>query len=280
MNRRAAVSAFLALAVLAGCVPGVGSPAPAALRYEAAGPEQLLYSLGDTAQFTVESGPLGPMRVTTSHTGTAELRFQNTPEGIGVTVRFPTLTSRFETAVQGAEEADEDDINGAFEVRLGPRGAVSVVDTPWLSPTLSRIAGPEALVRPFFIRLPDRPVVPGDRWVDTVTTSERSDGTATVATSRITTRLVGDTTISGVSLLVLRTRTENEIETTGTSGRVEIVQRVTGATTGRALWDPARSRLVLREEEGRLSGTLRMVGVDREPLDVSARVQRRVELRD
>ena len=264
---------------LGGCVPGLGFPAPVALQYGAPAVDTAVYSFADTARLTVDAGPMGPMRVTTSNTGTTRLHFDPLTVGLGVTLTFPRLTSTYETAAGGTDRGTQDDLVGAIRLRVGPSGDIVVADTPRFLPPLDRITGPESLVRPLFIRLPNRPVQVGDQWVDTVTTRETVDGTSTRATSRITTTLVGDTVVDEVELLVLRTEAENRIETTDTSGAVRLVQRVEGRTSGRAHWDPERRLLVLREEEGRLAGTLQLVGVDRDPLPVTATVRRYVELR-
>ena len=264
---------------LGGCVPGLGVPAPVALQYGVPAVDTAVYLFADTARFTVDAGPMGPMLVTTSNTGTARLGFDPLPAGLGVAVTFPRLTSTYETAAGGTDRGTQDDLLGAIRLRIGPSGDIVVAGTPRFLPPLARIAGPESLVRPLFIRLPNRPVQAGDHWVDTVTTRESVDGTSTRATSRITTTLVGDTVVNEVELLVLRTEAENRIETTDTSGAVRLVQRVEGRTSGRAYWDPERRLLVLREEEGQLAGTLQLVGVDRDPLPVTATVSRRVELR-
>ena len=270
---------MVGMAVVPGCVPGMRAPTPEALRYEAPTTEAVVYDFADTARFTVEAGPVGDMRVTTSNTGLARVQLDPLDSGVMATVDFPRLLSSYETTSGGVRRGTQDDLGGPVRVRLGPAGDLAVTSAPRFEPALAAIAGAESLVRPLFVRLSNRAVRTGDRWIDTVTTAERSDSATTRVTSRITTTLVGDTIMDGVRLLVLRTESETEMETIDTSGGVPIVQQVEGLISGIVLWDPERSILVLREEEGRLLGTLRLADVDREPLPVTAQVTRRVELR-
>lgn len=282
-----ALAAAVVAVSAAGCAGGGGSevsvPAgpvgiPTPLAYGVPEPNPATYAIGDTARFVIESGAMGTMRVLVAHSGTAELDFR--PEGGGwrVAVRFASLAATFRNPGQGEANADQREIGGPIGLRLEPGGRIEVVDTPSLGPRLRRIAGSEALVRSLFVRLPARAVEPGDRWVDTVTTREDSDGTHSTARSIITSTLVGDTVMAGRRALFITTTAETRVEVTGTSGGVEIDQRMSGTIRGTVVWDDVRNVLVARRETGELDGTLDLPGMAVGGLPVRGSIRRVVNL--
>jgi hypothetical protein len=272
---------LLALALAAvGCGGGApGSPTPGGLAYAVPDPNPATYTFSDTATFEVETAGMGAMEVTTAHEGTAELLFRPADGGFSVQVRVPRFSASFINPMQDPVRVSERDIAGPLGLSVGPRGVVTVTDTPSLSRELLDIVGPESLVRPLFVRLPGRAVEVGDRWIDTVTTNEAGSGTTSVGRSIITSTLVGDTVVAGERVLRIDTRAENVLTVEGTSGGVEIAQTLTGTTTGTVLWSTASRALVERWEEGELSGTLELPGVNAPPMSVHATVHRSVSLR-
>jgi hypothetical protein len=270
--------AAAAALLLAGCGLATESPGPEGLAYDVPTPNPAAYTFSDTAVFTIESA-LGPMRVVTAQAGTAELDFRRWRDDGRVVVRIPRWRGTFRNETQGAVHADESDIGGVFTVRVEPRGRVTVVDTPSLSDAVLDIAGPEGLIRPLFVHLPGRPVEPGARWVDTVTTVAEVGGTRSVIRSRLTSTLQGDTAIADRRVLLIRTRAENTVEVTGVSGGVEIAQRLEGTSIETVLWDDDADLLVERVATGTLTGTLELPGVGVEPMPVRAETRRTVSLR-
>lgn len=275
---RAITLAATALLAACGGKSGPPVPGPSGLAYIIPDPNPVSYVFGDTARFTIETGPMGSMRVVGAQEGEAELAFREDGGGFRVEVGFPRLDASFATAAQGTERADQSDLGGPLLVRLTHAGRIAVVDTPAMSPALAGMVGPETLVRPFFVHLPARPVDAGASWVDTVRTREETGGTLSSGRSVITTTLVGDTLVAGRRLLLLRTRSVNEIEVTGVSGGMEIEQKLTGTTRGHVLWDPLRALVVERREEGELSGTLALPGAGLGGLPVTGAVRRTVRL--
>lgn len=274
------VTAGLALALgTTGCGPAPPEPpTPAALAYRAPAIHEALYAVADTATFAVNAGQMGRMVVTAGLAGLAHVRVWPEGDGFEAHVRFLSFRGSFESAPHAPQRVDERDMEGSFTVRIDPRGRFELVDTPTLSQELLDVAGPESLVRPLFVHLPARPAGPGDQWVDTVTTVEQGQETRTRAVSVITTTLAGDTLVDGRSLLLLRTRAENEIEVTGRSGGVAVRQHLTGVTTGTVIWDDRLHLLVARREEGHLAGSLHMEGTAAGGLPMTAEVRRTVVL--
>lgn len=279
--RTTRASAILAAALLAGCgAPGPEAPAPAGLAYDLPRPNPATYTFSDTADFSIEAGAMGTLDLRVGQSGVAELDFRRIASGFEVMARFPEYSASFQAPNQGLTRADEEGIQGPIVVSLDARGTLAVVDTPYMNPAVLEVSGPESLVRPLFVHLPGREVRPGARWVDTVTTIEEGPETTSRGRSIITSTLRGDTAVAGDRLLVITTESETLIELTGTSGGVEIRQRLTGSTHGRVLWDPRRHLLIERHEEGRLTGTLELPGMGADGLPVSGQIVRRISLRE
>jgi hypothetical protein len=276
---RVIAAATVAAVGLIACGPAVPeAPSPVALEYRAPMVEQMLYTVADTATFSVDSGAMGVMAVTAAFVGTAHLRLVGEGDHVAGEIRFLSFHGSFDAEPHAVHPVDERDIDGSFTVRIDPRGRYELVDTPRLSQDLLDVASAESMVRPLFVYLPARPAAAGDQWVDTVTTVERGDGTVTRARSVITTTLVGDTLVDGRPLLLLRTRAENEIEVAGGSGGVAVRQRMSGVTTGTVVWDDRLHLLIERREEGHLTGTLDMEGTAAGGLPLTAEVRRTVVL--
>lgn len=253
--------------------------APDALAYGRPDPDPAVYSFADTATFTIETA-MGSMQVVTAHAGIAELDFHRWAGDSRVFIRFPELRASFHNPAQGSRTVDESAIGGAFSVRVDHEGLVAVTDTPPLSEVLRDIVGPESLVRPLFVHLPARPVEAGAQWVDTVRTVEEGGGTRSEAWSVITSVLDSDTVVAGRRLTRIRTRAVSNVVVRGTSGGVEVEERLSGTTRGLVLWDPVDRLLVERVETGELSGTLEMPDTGAGSMPMTARVTRVVTLRE
>ena len=268
-----------AVAILTAGCHGIGSPAPAGLAYGVPDPNPATYVLSETTRFTVRAPGAEPTQATTRIDATAELDIRPDGGDYRVRVSFPTLRVEFENATQGTARSDESEIDGPVTVRLGPRGTVSVTDTPSVSDALGRVTSVEGLIRPLFVRLPGRAVDVGDRWTDTIEAVDEVAGTVSRARSVVVSTLTGDTVVDGARLLVIDTRASNRVELRGTAGGVEVEESLEGTTRGRTLWDPRRALVVDRAEEGDLEGTLSMPETGVSPIPVPVRVQRSVTLR-
>ena len=266
---------LLGLAACAG--PGApGAPGNAALAYHP-GDDAHTYLFADTTAFAIEAGGMGTMRVLSAQSGVAEVAFAP-GEDVMATIRLLDYSARFENPNQGATTVDERAVDGAWVVRVTPRGQPTVVDSPAISVAGREIIGVESAVRPFFVYLPGRPASAGASWVDTVSVTEAHADAISTARSIITSTLEGDTIVDRRRLLVISTISETTLEVEGSSGGVEIFQSLSGATRGRVLWDADRGVLVDRVEEGRLDGTLELPGMGFGGLPVEATVRRTARL--
>jgi hypothetical protein len=280
LGRSRVIGGLAAAAGTLACAGGAGPGAAGGhrLAYDVPDPNPAVYTFSDTTEFSIHAGPIGVMRVLSAQSGVAEIAFRRSGGGIEATVRVPSYAGRFENPDQGVTSADETDIRGAWTVRLDPGDPPDVVTTPSLTPRGRQVAGGESLVRPLFAHLPGRGAAPGGSWVDTVAVTEDVGGAVSRARTVITSTLVGDTVIAGRRLLLIRTSSATAVEVDGTSGGVEIRQRIGGTMRGTVLWDAARSVLVERSERGELEGVLELQGAD-VGLPVEATVRRSVSLR-
>ena len=281
MHRSVPPASLLLLGLCAACaglpVPGLGGDDGVLAYGESSG--AAVYAFTDSTSMTIAAGPMGTLRVLSAQSGAVEITMEGDAEGIRGTVRVLDYDGRFENPGQGAIRADEDDIAGAWTVALSPRGRLAVIDTPSVSERGREILGDESFVRPFFVHLPGGRAEPGARWVDTVSVTEQGPETVTRARSIIASALAGDTVVDGRRLLVIRTESSTTLEVEGSSGGVEVLQRMSGASRGTILWDAAEGVLVDREESGELEGTLELPGMGFTGLPVDATVRRTLSLR-
>lgn len=294
-HRRA--SLLLLLAGTAACATArPGTPGGPALEYGLPDPPAMTYAFSDTTHVVVEMKAMGDMEIVSAQSGIAEIGFRREGQGeeagaaggagagpggglIEATVRVPSYSGRFENAAQGAVSADERDIDGGWTVRLDGGGIVAVVTRPALSPEALQVAGEESLVHLLFARLPGSPVVPGATWVDTVTVREEAEGVVSRSRRIVTSTLAGDSVVGGERLLLIRTSSVVELEMEGAAGGVEVRELLAGTTRGGALWDPRRSVLVERWEDGTLEGTLALPGAGVAGIPVTATIRRNVSER-
>lgn len=273
---RFAVVALLLLSVSA-CATLRGGDGPLTLTYDT--PVSASYAFHDSTGFSIGAGPMGAMDVSTVQEGTAALALSPEDDALAGTLSFPRLTATFRNPGQGDLTATAGDVDGSFQVRVSPRGVVEVTDTPSLSRRLTTVTDVASLVNPLFLRLPEGAVEPGATWTDTLTSVEHAGELRTETWRVMTSTLVGDTVVGDRDLLRINLSTVHQIEVTGSSGGVEIVQRVSGETGGEVLWDPALGLLHSREEAGGLSGTIDIPG-RAQGLPVEGYVQRRIRLED
>lgn len=276
---RPAVPAVCLLALTA-CAGGFGPDALGAhpLQYDVPTENPATYAFTASTAFSIDAGPIGTMRVGSEQTGLAELSFRPDPAGVESTIRIIEYAGRFENPNQGALDVDESDIGGSWTVRVDNRGRVEVVDAPRISGPAADLAAEQNMIRPFFPLLPGGVAEPGATWLDTVTTNERTGRTTSRWRSVIRSTLAGDTVIDGRWLVVVRTESATTMEIEGSSGGLEVIQRLAGTTLGTILWDPAAALLVTRTEGGEMEGTLELPGTGFPGLPVSGTVRRTVSL--
>lgn len=268
------------LLVLSACAaaPRPGDVGAHPLRYEVPTTNPTTYAFTAATAFSIDAGPIGTMTAGSEQAGLAELVFRRDDPGVESTIRILEYAGRFENPNQGALEVDESDIGGSWTVRVDERGRLEMVDAPRLSGAAADLAAQENMIRPLFALLPGGVADPGATWLDTVTTNERTRRTTTRWRSVIRSTLTGDTVVDGRWLVVIRTEAATTIEIEGSSGGVEVIQRLAGTTLGTILWDPVAALLVARTDGGEMEGTLELPGTGFGGLPVSGTVRRTVSL--
>lgn len=277
MDRRG-LSTLALTASLAACAGGPASPAPErALAYDV--PEAApTYSTADTMRFMIQAGDMGSVQIAVQYQGTAQLTFEPAAGDFNVTVSLVSFEGRFSNPMAGSLDSDASGLGGPIVVRVTSRGETELVEVPSVTDAFDQIAGPDELVRDFFVRLPGRPVEVGGTWTDTIRSRTEGAGTLTISQSILTATVDGDTTMAGRTLRLIRTVYDNTLNLSGTSGGTRVSQRLTGTTTGYFLWDMERRLLFERHEEGSLSGSLSLPDMGIDGLPVEATVKRVVRL--
>ena len=262
--------------VLAGCAgPHAPEPAPA-VAYAA--PATPVYAATDTVRYVIRAGDAGSVDTRSGYTATMRLDFQPDSGDYRVTATLLKFDGTFSSPMAGSATADEHGVQGPFVVRVSPLGHMDPVQAPALSDAFQQVTGAEALVRNFFVRLPGRPVHAGDTWTDTIMNQDTSAEMTTDSRSILTATAMGDTSVQGRTLLLVRTRYTNTVHVAGGSGTTRIDQRLQGTTTGTFLWDVGRHLLAERKEHGSLTGTLDLPAMNVAGLPVHAEVHRHVRL--
>jgi hypothetical protein len=273
MSRRHLLPSAL---LLAGCA-GPRSPAPAPAVVYAATKSAPVYAVSDTVHYVIQAGDRMGVDTRSGYTATMRLAFAPDSGDFRVTATLLRFAGTFSSAMARTVTADEKGVGGPFVLRVSPLGNVDMVDAPSLSEAFQQVTGAKALVRNFFVHLPGRPVHVGDTWTDTINNRDPGDMT-TDSRSILKATAAGDTVVQGRALLLVRTRYENTVHVSGTSGGTEIAQHLRGITTGTFLWDVARHLLTERTERGEMDGTLDLPGRGVTGLPVHATVYRHAQL--
>lgn len=268
--------AVLTLACLLGaCAPaGPRGPAPASLAYTLPATSPVSYTAADTGSFDLQVA-----KVEIASSARIELGFHPAGEKLRVTARFADFDGRFSNSMGGTIRADESDVQGEFVAEVDRRGRVEVVQMPELSDQFRAVAGSQNVMLDLFVRLPGRPIEPGVAWTDTIRGEETNEGLTSRRESLVTSTWSGDTVVAGQTLRVITSRESNTLTISGSSEGVELRQQLSGTSTARTLWDPARALLVERVAAGELKGTLDLPAMGMTGIPVQASVRERLELK-
>lgn len=275
---------LLAVALIAGACGGTAAPgtpdagAAPALAY-AAPPVPLTYEAADSMNLSMDAGPGGTVTVSVSAATTAELHYATEGADLLVTVQLTSLDGRTTSSMGPSMTVGNDQLPGPGVVRVTPQGEVTVVEEPEMSEVMRQVVGSQGLFRRYFVPLPGRAVARGASWTDTVRISEDNDGLITNMTSVVRSTWARDTVVGGRTLHLITSEIDNTLHVEGTTQGVQIVQRLTGPGTATTLWDPARSAVVSRMEEGQLSGSTDLPAMGISGMPVNMRTRQHLRLR-
>lgn len=103
----------------------------------------------------------------------------------------------------GRRRAGEEGIGLPFVLAFGPRGVDSTLAAPDFPARLDSIMPLETQFANYFPRLSGRPLLPGAGWTDTLSLNESAGGWRATHVRVTTYRVVQDTTLGGVPIVVV-----------------------------------------------------------------------------
>jgi hypothetical protein len=271
------------LALLAACssapVPVAPAPVVKTLGYAMPASATASYAFSDTSSFDIEAGAAGNIHVSIDNAGIADMTFAS-DSGLQATVHLSKLNASTTNSQMGASPAvTESEVQGDAVVRISARGAPTIVSMPKVTAAAGTAGISESFYRHLFVRLPASGVRPGQTWVDTVSTTDENQGTKAVVKDVVASTFVGDTMVNGRTLAHVVISTQRTLDLSGQNQSVHFVQKLSGTTTGYALWDMERNLLVERDERTTLKGTFDLPDMGMTGLPVSATASGRMTLR-
>jgi hypothetical protein len=250
------------------------------LTYAATAPVTATYAFADTSSFNIQGGAIGDIRATTRSAGTVNATYAPKAPDVEVRMTITDLSGAFtNSAMGGTTNVTEADVPGEAVLTVGPRGTLTVVQTPTASRAAQQVGMSAAFFRRFIIRLPAGRVQRGAVWTDTIANSEDAAGMKSSVSDIVTSTWARDTTIAGRTLNVITHSTQRRLEVAGSSEGVQIVQKLSGTATGYTLWDAQRNLVVERSETTSLSGTFDLPAMGLTGLPVTAQGTGRLSLR-
>lgn len=267
-------TAFVFAACASGGGPGVGS-SPPALAYAMPDGGTLVYSQSDTVQVEVDMGGQ-TLPITQASNGVISMDFTSQPTGLRVSATYLDLEASVDNPMTGTERFSEADVEGAIVFDLTPRGEGTLVSGPELQGGAAQMVSAGTMAATFFPRLPNRPVVAGDRWVDTldVVADEESGRIETRSISEYTVR--GDTLVDGRTLIRVDFVSDDEREARNSEQGMDLTQDLAGRTSGFFLWDPVARALHSQVATSRMTGTMEVTGAPF-PLGLTVEASSRME---
>ena len=261
-------------------VPPVMATRPLAYTVPATDSAIAMYEFTDSTVSDIQGGAIGPIRVSIGTRGATELKFEPQGTDLKVTVTFKEFQGSFANSAGGGTlNATLADITGSAVLSLTPRGVVSIVQQPQLSPAFRQVSGSEQTYRRFFLRLPGRVVTAGTTWTDTISSTETSEGMTTRTRNIVRSTYVRDTVVAGKTLKLITATSDRTLDVTGTSQGIEIRQKLTGAANGTILWDSERNLTVWRSETASLNGTFDLPAMNLTNMPITATGKATVQLR-
>ena len=237
---------------------------PAAAQAQAA---QYRRVVGDTVRYrevthaTSEiAAPQGAMTIRSEHDARLALAFAR-----GDTARAWYEALSLRSAYPGGESVPETALllGRPFLLTMGARGDVATLATPELPKAVAEVTDLTRQFEDFFVKLPAGPLRPGLEWTDTTSRETPLAAGRTLRTQRIGRfRVRGDTMVGGARGVVIETRMQNRIESTGPSPTPGMNMRTlqAGTETGTFVFSPAEGRLLARSREGALEGEIEFTG--------------------
>jgi len=146
-----------------------------------------------------------------------------------------------------------------FTFAFTPDGRVTIRQTPEVPEYLLGVYDVSLQLEDFFITLPRQPLAVGVTWMDTLIINRRVSPTRRYQSSGTRRYLVErDTVANGVPAVLLRMTGAARIEATDSREAATIRVGMEAQETGLAIVAKDGSRLLIREREGNMTGTMLM----------------------
>jgi hypothetical protein len=266
---------FLAVTVLVAACGG-GPPSPPALEYGTEMSTSVVYDYEDN---TVVSLSLMGQSLEMSQEGAAEyaVTFDPDPDGVVVTLTVENLDATINMPMGAPLRVDEDDVDGPLVFTLDRQGNPTLSDSPRVTAEASQMVSGLDLAHTLFPGLPGRGVAIGDVWVDTVAYegAEGPGGSAANGVFRYT--AVGDTVVSGRSLLLISVGGNSTTSADFELGGMALSQSSEVEIDGHVLWDTQAGLMFEHVTTASGSGTVE-VSVAPAALPISVESVRKVRL--
>lgn len=175
-----------------------------------------------------------------------------------------TLT---ETGPQGTRTPNTKSLLGPrqrFTFTHDGRGHLTLTDAPAFPAAVDSVTDLRRQFDDFLLPLPEAPLMPGLEWDDSVrNTTASKPGQRYEMFQRRAFRVVKDTvTTMGAGWLILASvESTLEVVTPGPQKGMEIVARLRGSETGRFIWSQREPKLLARQRNGELAGTVTVTGI-------------------
>lgn len=261
-----------ALLLLTAC--GGGPPGPPALEHALPTTPAVVYGYENDAVIRVS---LMGQNLQVSQEGDAELavHFSEASGGLGVSLEVRSLAATLRQPMGAPVQVDEGAVRGPLVFTLDRLGRATVSQQPEVRPEASQMISPLGLAHTFFPTLPGRAVMPGERWVDTVS----FEGTGgDVEESVFTYTVLGDTVVDRRAVLQIGLQGSTRSTSTLEVGGMAVRQTSELDVTGHVLWDYQAGLMVESSQVGSGSGTV-SVPIAPAPLPITIETTRRARLR-
>ena len=241
-----------------------------AYRYDQ--PVKFQYVTADTIESTMDT-PMGAMTSTVGLTARYTLNLSPHTDSTHVKVEVDELSGSMQA--MGQSMPIPDDEIGPFELMMSRRGEARTIQQG-AGGALGQIPGLNLMSARMFVRLPPEPVAIGATWSDTVAETVDSAGMRVQINGKTVGTYVGDTTVSGRRMHVLRVVTDLAITGGGNAGGMDMTQDMKSVGTATWLWDPQRSIFAQMTGEMTTTGVMNVATMG--AMNMNARMRSRAHL--
>lgn len=265
---RSKISAMVVL-LATGCASGGSGGGDDAMSYSVPTESPVTYVRGDSLELSVEAPGMGTLDLNFDQSMTLGVSFERSASGVQVTAEFQEYAARLINPMSGTQRANADNLSGPLVFTVDAMGNADLTQAPEVSGMAKQVFRSTSLANELFPRLPDRAVVAGDTWADTVTYSDDAGGGSIFSEWYGTMTVVGDTVVNGATVTKVRVDADVWVDIEMDMDGMYVVQSMGGTEIGFFLWDAVRRLVVYQEATRAFEGTVE-VDVAPGPMDIVA----------